>query len=318
MDVPATIQTVKTLEEHFADINAQMRPRIDAFMDKEYNSDFNVDMLQPPKGALPIIDFEALTSESINALGLQFGELTMDGGSDKENHAPTPSYVAPKDIPEAREIMAIWEEPPYSKQLERKTSNEVIDDIYNSHQEYLANKEFGTLISPAESCTTTSEVEYLSGLPDDDEPPYDVLDWGSDDEEYVSSLSIVPYTKHCTVSLPSLKGFEDGACKTVVQPSVKYKADLYYVNTISFDLLKCEHNKYLSQCAKCKECTINMWLLDSGASAHFTNNISDFIDYTPIAKSDRMPVKTVAHTIYVEGTGTVLLKHYIANKLVTT
>ncbi len=63
---------------------------------------------------------------------------------------------------------------------------------------------------------------------------------------------------------------------------------------------------------------MNMWLLDSGASAHFTNNISDFIDYMPIAKSDRMPVKTVAHTIYVGGTGTVLLKHYIANKLVTT
>ncbi len=318
MDVPATIQTVKTLEERFADINAQMCPCIDAFMDEEYDSDFDVDMSQPAKGALPIIDFEALDSESINALGLQFGELTTDGGSDKENRAPTPSYVAPEDIPEAREIMAMWENPPYSKRLERKTSNEVIDDIYNSHQEYLADKEFGTLISPAGSCAATPEVEYLSGLLDDDEPPYDVLDWGLDDEEYVSSLSIAPYTKNCTVLLPSLKGFEDGTCKTVVQPSVKYKADLYYVNTISFDLLKCEHNKYLSQCAKCKERTNNMWLLDSGASAHFTNNISDFIDYTPIAKSDRMPVKTAAHTIYVEGTGSVLLKHYIANKLVTT
>src|SRR6266702_3342489 len=318
MDVPATIQTVKMLEEHFADIDAQMRPRINAFMDKEYDSDFDVDMSQPPKGALPIIDFEALNSESINALGLQFGELTMDGGSDKENRAPTPSYVAPKDIPEAREIMAMWENPPFSKRLERKTSNKVIDDIYNSHQQYLADKEFGTLISPAGSCATTPEVEYLSGPPDDDEPPYDVLDWGSDDEEYVSSLSIAPYTKNCTVLLPSLKGFEDGACKTVVQSSVNYKADLYYVNTISFDLLKCQHNKYLSQCAKCKERTDNMWLLDSGASAHFTNNISDFINYTPIAKSDRLPVKTAAHTIYVEGTGTVLLKNYIANKLVTT
>ncbi len=93
MDVPATIQTVKTLEERFADIDAQMRPRIDAFMDEEYDSDFDVDMSQPSKGALPIIDFKALNSESINALGLQFGELTTDGGSDKENRAPTPSYV---------------------------------------------------------------------------------------------------------------------------------------------------------------------------------------------------------------------------------
>ncbi len=115
MDVPATIQTVKTLEECFADIDAQMRPCIDAFMDKEYNSDFDVDMLQPAKGTLPIIDFEGLNSESINALGLTFRELTMDGGSDKENRAPTPSYVAPKDIPEAREIMAMWENTPYSK-----------------------------------------------------------------------------------------------------------------------------------------------------------------------------------------------------------
>jgi len=149
----------------------------------------------------------------------------------------------------------------------------------------LADKEFGTLILPVGSRATTPEVEYLSSPPDDDEPPYDVLDWGSDDEEYVSSLSIVPYTKIRTVSLPSLKGFKDGTCKTVVQPSVKFMAELYYVNTISFDLLKCEHNKYFSQCAKCKERTNNMWLLDSGASAHFTNNISDFIDYTPIAKS---------------------------------
>src|SRR6266571_4399977 len=119
MDVPATIQTVKMLEECFADIDTQMRPCIDAFMDKEYNSDFDVDMLQPAKGTLPIIDFEGLNSESINALGLTFRELTMDGGSDKENRAPTPSYVAPKDIPEAREIMAMWENPPFSKQLER-------------------------------------------------------------------------------------------------------------------------------------------------------------------------------------------------------
>jgi len=92
-----------------------MCPCINAFLDKEYDSDFDVDMSQPVKGALPIIDFEALDSESINALGLQFGELTTDGGSDKENRAPTPPYVAPKNIPEAMEIMAMWENPPYSK-----------------------------------------------------------------------------------------------------------------------------------------------------------------------------------------------------------
>jgi len=80
----------------------------------------------------------------------------------------------------------------------------------------LAEKEFGTLILLKGSCTTTPEVEYLSGPPDDDEPPYDVLDWGSDNEEYVSSLSIAPHTDNHIVSPPCLKGFEDGLCKTIV------------------------------------------------------------------------------------------------------
>ena len=61
-----------------------------------------------------------------------------------------------------------------------------------------------------------------------------------------------------------------------------------------------------------------MWLLDSGASAHFTNNISDFIEYEPMPVHDRIPVNTATHTIFVEGTGTVLLKHYINETHVTT
>ncbi len=140
----------------------------------------------------------------------------MDGGSDKENCTPTPSYVTPEDIPEAQKIMAMWENPPYSQQLKHKTSNEVIDGIYRNHQQYLAEKEFGTLILPKGSCTATSEVKYLSSPPDVDEPPYDVLDWGLDGEEYISLLSIVTHTNNHTVLPPCLKGFEDGHCKAVV------------------------------------------------------------------------------------------------------
>ncbi len=126
------------------------------------------------------------------------------------------------------------------------------------------------------------------------------------------------HTDHFTVSPHCPRGLKLGVCNTVVQLCVNTMSDLYHVYTLFLDILKCEHNEYFSHCAKCKEHTKNMWLLNLGASAHFTNNISDFIDYSPLAKSDRMSVKTVAHTIYVEGTGTILLKHYIANKLVTT
>jgi hypothetical protein len=61
-----------------------------------------------------------------------------------------------------------------------------------------------------------------------------------------------------------------------------------------------------------------MWLLDSGASAHFTHDIRDFIEYTSFTPSERTPVKTASNVIYIEGKGTVLLQHYVDNKLVTT
>ena len=48
---------------------------------------------------------------------------------------------------------------------------------------------------------------------------------------------------------------------------------------------------------------------------HFTNNKDDFIKYEA---SERQPVQTAAHTIWVEGQGTVLLRHYLNGKLVMT
>jgi hypothetical protein len=62
----------------------------------------------------------------------------------------------------------------------------------------------------------------------------------------------------------------------------------------------------------------SMWLLDSGASAHFTHEINDFIEYTPFKPSERSPIATASNVIYIEGKGTVLLKHKVDNKLVTT
>jgi hypothetical protein len=57
---------------------------------------------------------------------------------------------------------------------------------------------------------------------------------------------------------------------------------------------------------------------DTGASAHFTNRKSDFISYQPYLQSDMQPVRTAAHMIFVEGSGTVLLWHYVNKTLVTT
>ena len=90
---------------------------------------------------------------------------------------------------------------------------------------------------------------------------------------------------------------------------------LYNVNFGNLDVLKCEHKISFTNCAECCQKVSSMWLLDSGISVHFTNNKNDFIKYTP---SERQPVRTATHTIWVEGQGTVLLRHYVNGTLVMT
>ena len=61
-----------------------------------------------------------------------------------------------------------------------------------------------------------------------------------------------------------------------------------------------------------------LWLLDSGALLHFTHDLNDFIEYCKLQLHERIPVNTASNKIYVEGEGSMLLKHYQSNKLVTT
>jgi hypothetical protein len=144
---------------------------------------------------------------------------------------------------------------------------------------------------------------------DGDEP----LDWGSDGE-YVSLTSHTTRANYCTVSRPQPLKLEGDLYKYSDTIAVAHK--LYTMYHDVFDVLECEHMQSYKQCERCKDKIHSMWLLDSGASAHFTFEREDFIEYKPV--SDRQPVKTVAHTIYVEGIGTVLLWHYINLLPVTT
>jgi hypothetical protein len=93
---------------------------------------------------------------------------------------------------------------------------------------------------------------------------------------------------------------------------------LYNMSMNALDVQKCEHNELFVQCSKCRDKTSSMWLLDSGASAHFTYDKSYFINFKPATGSNRIAVRTAAPMIYVEGHGTVLLKHIINHTLVTT
>jgi hypothetical protein len=61
-----------------------------------------------------------------------------------------------------------------------------------------------------------------------------------------------------------------------------------------------------------------LWLLDSGASLHFTHDFNDFIEYETAKAAERLPVRTASEIIHVEGKGAVLIEHKVNNKLVQT
>jgi hypothetical protein len=77
------------------------------------------------------------------------------------------------------------------------------------------------------------------------------------------------------------------------------------------------HNCPVSGCAECnglcaKKSEKPLWILDSGASKHFTFALSDFLKYTAL----RHPIKvtTAANPIFIIREGTVLLQHYVSYK----
>jgi hypothetical protein len=297
-------------------------------MDEEYDSEVDIDMSQQPSGSAQSImnidglDDTEIFGEQSNALQLDLSDLTLsDMTSDTESRAPTPPYVNPASIVEAT---VRWATTGESRFPPRSRSNERIESILHSNQQWLRDHEmptdprFGTLISPAATGRSLTPESFLTG------PDENTLDWGScDEEQYVFSSLRTSHADDVTeLALPP-KSQGDGKRNGYVylresHVLVPKSLDMYNISSALLDLLECEHNEYFSQCAECIKRTQNMWLLDSGASAHFTNNLSDFIEYKPIAKSERMPVKTAAQMLYVEGTGSVLLEHYVADKPVIT
>lgn len=75
------------------------------------------------------------------------------------------------------------------------------------------------------------------------------------------------------------------------------------------------HGVDTAECVKCKRTrqdnTSAKWLLDSGASSHFTNSMKDFIDYEDIQTP--IIVKTASKPIHIKGKGAVLIKHEVTH-----
>jgi len=62
-------------------------------------------------------------------------------------------------------------------------------------------------------------------------------------------------------------------------------------------------------CGKCNSCSPSApWLMDSGASKHFTMNLNEFL-YESIPANNKNKVITANGEIFIEGKGTVFLQH---------
>ena len=165
---------------------------------------------------------------------------------------------------------------------------------------------------------TTSQSEYICPISDDNsdsEPPVSkrqhkwvsniAEEWDDDDLvdiygskvgqrqvssfllETVHSLSDTAYARHQSVS--------DFA-------SVTYTSN---VSVKSEDNVICAHGSNM-KCLSCEDRN-TIWIIDSGASMHFTPDQSDFVMYQPLG-NHKIPVSTAAGVIHVVGKDSVWIR----------
>jgi len=203
-----------------------------------------------------------------------------------------------------------------TKTLEQRIVKDYLDGPWSKSTYYMSDDEGSDIIDMSVQPPDREDPQTKEALsfnndpsyqpPSDDEP----LDWGSDDFEECVAPSSFHTSVHNLTASPQLLN----------ESKSKVGCSRYAVDTILESI--CEHGSSYALCAKCKGKMAkkmgSLWLLDSGASAHFTFDKSDFISYTPATPEERAPVKTAAHTIYVEGKGTVLIQHNVGDQMVTT
>jgi len=146
-------------------------------------------------------------------------------------------------------------------------------------QQLMIDEELADLFTPSTGLhCPTPEVDYIGDglISPTSRPPtpgpsgtlYDneTLDWGSEVNEYTLTSSKATIADASTVLHHPSKDSKDGNCNYM---SVAAVNNLYSMTLSALDVLECEHHELFLQCAKCRVIVGSMWLLDSGASAHF-------------------------------------------------
>ena len=126
------------------------------------------------------------------------------------------------------------------------------------------------------------------------------ITWTSDEEEIAAATGLSgPSTRYEANHIPRNKNTD-----VVIAPYKNINNNLSQCSTPIRDdaLLECSlellvlglNNKLV--CPSKTDKKVNEWMLDSGASMHFTNNVNDFVEYQPISQ---ISVKTAVNSILV-------------------
>ena len=170
-----------------------------------------------------------------------------------------------------------------------------------------------------ERLTSVYDEDTISLGDDDDDPftdMYDELD-GMVLDRYNATSMDIGAEANLFRSVPSSP--EQATDTDYYTLDVRYTPALYIVSSNMYNSstclanIICLHNIHDARCVKCKgkkadgsELQGAFWLLDSGASHHFTGNRDDFADYQ--ALDYKLYAKTANSKAEIVGVGTVLLR----------
>ena len=130
--------------------------------------------------------------------------------------------------------------------------------------------------------------------------------WTSDEEEIAAAAGLSgPSTKYMANCIPRKNtdialALWKNINRNLSQCSTPIRDDALLEH--SLELLVLGFNKLV--CPSKDDIKVNEWMLDSGASMHFTNDMNDFVEYQPIPP---ISIKTAINSVSVKGKGTIIL-----------
>ena len=132
------------------------------------------------------------------------------------------------------------------------------------------------------------------------------ITWTSDEEEIAAATGLAgPPTKYVANRIPRNNTDVALALNENINCNLSWCSTPIRDNALlesSLELLVLGFNKLI--CPSENDVKVNEWMLNSGASMHFTNDMNDFVEYQPIPPIN---VKTAINSVLVKGKGTVIL-----------